>query len=1495
MRAWWRLGMAVCLVLAVVCLHPEAAPAGEVPASKYAIEDHPLGGGRKVLALDMLVLLDGLDAIASEGEFDDVIRRVSETLDKVARRLYRATHGDVRIRTITFTTSRDQLNQSDIRFSTLGNSGADSPRSGYLDTNSGPIELKYQKHLCDVGADGTPIIQRGTTLFAGADSNCDERDRGVAGIVHELGHYVFGLEEEYDGEAKRSCNMQLFRQETGEAAGLAGLICLRQLGNTCTPADPCIDAAGNPLTGPELYACRERNRVGYLSRGARPEPVGDTIPAPLMLQGRCDPATGGACVDTWRFTSVRAAECTIRMEFADPNLADQAIDGKLVCPGSTTPLPAMLPSQLVGFEVIRPGDPKPAVANGEDVRFEDDWEGTLTWTFRNPPGGGAEWVVRTWSKIPCDVGVRLYYDFGRQECAYGCSGGPGQRTRCSPTAEGAVGACLMDAGTQSVNPGDTRNTRVGYCYAHGMAPIGGVEHYPGDDAAFGACEIIRFLTKQQLTNGGSCWETIANSRIRKQLVLGIASTDRRVTRRLPVTEADKRGIEHAYLLDLMVPDATAPGGVAPRRFSAVRRAKGSVAAALASGFSVPTTESLDGDFVGGTVTFASGSQLNETYGILRHTKTDVTIDGAWRTANGKAPPAAGDEFRLVAQDPLRLPDAFLPKYKLTDVRPEELDAGVERPNGLVLSGSTTIAGGAIVQAQPGFLLALDVSGSMAAVAEGPDGPLTRPDGAPLRRLDAAFDAALDAVNLLRPGEYFGVLTIADKDNVAWFPRSSFTAEAPSASNGTYRLGPASLQQDDFLADASVSSRDGSFVFSGRTALGDALDLARTEFDAASALPISGRNVLLISDGRSNSGGDLQQAIDALGATERLVVHTIGIGGDADLRSLEHIARSTGGSFYYADQVESLRSILPRAVAKARGEHELLATTRGIAPDETWTTVVRSPAFVDSISFVVSAARADLLDVEIVDPGPDKTLDTVDDIPYVTAGDLRTFLTQQALRLPLEDSFLGLDWRISIRNKHTENQQVGFQILARSARLGIRARIQGGVNTVRWPAPIVVEAVLTAPHPVIGLEVTMKVTHPRGGTVDTVAVTMADDGRVVSGDLEALDGVYTAIFHDYALPPHDGDDVYEFEIVAVNPVDASGQGRALVVPDADGGVRPKITPLLEPFTLLAETCAVVAGVPRGGPVVGTVKLTPNPELTATTFDIRTMSASPVLSFRLHAVNEAMFLDSLNFTLSAPGVEDARGLGELGLYEDRNRDGVVDNPHQPLSTALPRPITGMPGEYQVSFLGPWDGLDPIVLLDGVVERSFLITIGQRVSPIQGIRQYDYSTLPVATAVVAAPLPKAPPTAPLPPGVYILVLASVFMLVLTWRLGANRTVRQVTTASFLALAFMLTAAVGCGGSGPQPPTGDDDDPDIVILTPVTTSPRVRPPTISVGGYKLIWGVGGAEGLVARSGRTGEGDVPRALDPSGAGSLGVGFQVTGPEPAAPKIGDGGVVPLHR
>ena len=803
--------------------------------------------------------------------------------------------------------------------------------------------------------------------------------------------------------------------------------------------------------------------------------------------------------------------------------------------------------------------------------------------------------------------------------------------------------------------------------------------------------------------------------------------------------------------------------------------------------------------------------LKETFFERNKPLTDERIreliaSGRLVLSNGEQ---AGAEIAAILQErtttrrqvlPQELRPTFTPFGRTTNAQALSL------PNAMVAPDVEYVTG------VPGIVFCLDTSSSMGdpADAEDTESP---------RKIDLALQAIRDSVNTLRDAERFGVLRFSDD-----------IAEVQAIGTG---LDNRTSFLEDLAADA-----DAMFPLGIKTRLGDCLALVATgPLKDFTGEQMSTKAVIVISDGKNSEGSSVESQIAALTAIPRLQVHTIGVGDEADIEGLEELARLTGGNFWFADNASELGSIVPRALAVIRGEDEVFTGAFSVGAGATEVTTVGLYPFLESATFVLSSEAAEDLVFTLENTVTGETYALADDDP--TSGvEFRSEQTQQFLRL---DDPPGGDWRLSVRAP-TGGAPYRLTVLSGGSQLSIGTRIESE-GCLPYPNPIIVETIVSAPTRVTDLDVRMVVTYPGPDRIKSREILMRDDGSEESGDEEAGDGVYTAVFNEFMSRDgngNGGDGVYVVNVVAENIVTPTTS--AAQVPADDGEALQPAIPVRVPFSILDEACTIVCGLPETMED-GYAILEPVDPMLPRKRTVQELEVTPVFGFRLRPRREWLLVENLTLQLEVPKIEPAIGVDLIemvGLYLDSDQDGEPDNRLNPLAWSRFQEVeeTPLARRYEVVFdLGsePESGRRRFIeLMQTGQAHQFLVTLGQ--PRPRGLTYESTARLTKPEGAQVVPLPGGQPTTP--PVVLVLLGALSFaMLVLTHRLHAPRMARHVTTAGFVALLFLLFLTVGCGGGGGGGGgggTGPDTTGGPVFPPPAFTGPyRHRPRDAIAGVY--------------------------------------------------------------
>ncbi len=676
----------------------------------------------------------------------------------------------------------------------------------------------------------------------------------------------------------------------------------------------------------------------------------------------------------------------------------------------------------------------------------------------------------------------------------------------------------------------------------------------------------------------------------------------------------------------------------------------------------------------------------------------------------------------------------------------------------------------IVNDDPGFVLAVDTSRSMNRVSVGDTSS----------KFQLAKEGAVNAVDLIRPGEKVAVVRFDERVVVA----QEMTTVPDQAAR-------------DDLADLINNLPLGGTG----TTTGGALDTARGLLEDPDNDAMSGKAIVLLSDGRNTQGMDPVSVAGEIAREGRLAIHTVGIGDDADTQSLEKIASMTGGSFHFVENAGQLPAVLPGVFAAARGD---------VKPESTGDTIpylgpgdlprafdVQIDDFTRLTTFIIGHGVNAPIAAAIVspsglryafDPAEDDvcTVDTLDSDPPSTrtcgGADVSYIRNprQQIYTAPTPEAGI---WTIEIRNTVNDgiSQPVSILVISDAPELAATGDISNA-RPVCYPEPIRVKTTVVAQVPVTGVSVTAQV-HQPGGFTETIS--LFDDGLAVHGDDLPGDGVYGALYAGYrSASDGGGNGVYSFDITVRNDGMAG-----IPVPDGNEQVLdPAPAGTITDFTAKTEASTEVTCVPDPLPA-GTLTIT-SPAGTQFYSYLRSeMHTATVLVFKVRAGAECVRIDSL--TIAGGGNGDEASIGAVGLFLDPDEDGLAatPNPYLPLASTTFGADNGVATFTAVDPLG---NPVPLVIVPADVERQFLITYG-------GLDGPPLSTIPGA---VLPAWPRLPPT-PIWDWLLLTLLAALAM---TRAMANRRLARPLAIGMCLSIAVLMTGVIGCGTSDTSPGAGGE-----------------------------------------------------------------------------------------
>lgn len=236
----------------------------------------------------------------------------------------------------------------------------------------------------------------------------------------------------------------------------------------------------------------------------------------------------------------------------------------------------------------------------------------------------------------------------------------------------------------------------------------------------------------------------------------------------------------------------------------------------------------------------------------------------------------------------------VPAWTLSEDQQQALVSHTRNGGGLIAVGGTasfgpgSYAGTTLEQALPvtvkvldgrqrpkvAILIVMDTSGSMNS----------DPSSSGTPKIDLAKQGVVTAASALATGDQIGVIAFTDEPTWA-LPMTTLTGSGD--------------QQRIAAAIAPLHAGGGTEIF-------PALRLA---YDSMRNVQADVRHIILVSDGRSNSGTkeSFEQLVKDTG-NDRITLTTMAVGSDADLDLLQSLAQAGGGRYHYVDNPKEIPNI-----------------------------------------------------------------------------------------------------------------------------------------------------------------------------------------------------------------------------------------------------------------------------------------------------------------------------------------------------------------------------------------------------------------------------------------------------------------------------------------------------------------------------------------------------------------------------------------------------------
>jgi len=349
------------------------------------------------------------------------------------------------------------------------------------------------------------------------------------------------------------------------------------------------------------------------------------------------------------------------------------------------------------------------------------------------------------------------------------------------------------------------------------------------------------------------------------------------------------------------------------------------------------------------------------------------------------------------------------------------------------------------------------------------------------------------------------------------------------------------------------------IDSGATDIAAALQASLDQFESAGN-PLFLNNIVLLSDGRNNTGENLSSVIQACN-DQGVKVFTIGLGADVDEEILQDISDGTGGKYSFAETKEDLDEIYADISEILSIGNLIRSIGEVISSPMQITKYIHVDTYTDEATFKLSWESGDLdltlkrPDGSEVDPAAAQSNSNIE---YVEREDYEFYRIQEPM---------AGDWQLIVDAVDVSGEET-FTLNVSGKSPEVNFDIFTDKDSYTYPEEIKIGAWVTTTYPVANAEVTGTVERPDGSTVD---ITLFDDGLESHGDSTADDGFYSNYFDEYTE-----DGLYTFNMVVENTEGVPASGESEVPPE---GWTPEP---IDPFTREASVSVTVSEIPEESP-------------------------------------------------------------------------------------------------------------------------------------------------------------------------------------------------------------------------------------------------------------------------------------------------------------------------
>lgn len=334
-------------------------------------------------------------------------------------------------------------------------------------------------------------------------------------------------------------------------------------------------------------------------------------------------------------------------------------------------------------------------------------------------------------------------------------------------------------------------------------------------------------------------------------------------------------------------------------------------------------------------------------------------------------------------------------------------------------------------------------------------------------------------------------------------------------------------------------------------------------------------IILLSDGIENSSRHKIEEVVKNLETSGVRLFSIGLGkpeifecDKCDPNATEGVCTcllkklAVGGLYQYAPSADELPKIFAELSRTLREEGLLTQLAKNVKRGDTTPTEVIVESNSNEATFSVIWQGLANLDVTLTDPNGF----TITRATAATDPNIEFFSGQNVQYYRVKQPTPGR-WQINTRLVSGPSE-LNFIAQATSDTSQVNVVATMSQDEYFFPQQMKIKVQVDAGYPVAGANVTGRVRRPDGNTVNIV---LFDDGRREHGDEFADDGVYSALFSDYA-----GNGTYSFDITVRNEIGRTIANLPFVETDASG-----FTPSMPvgPFVRQTTVTAILKDQPR----------------------------------------------------------------------------------------------------------------------------------------------------------------------------------------------------------------------------------------------------------------------------------------------------------------------------